>query len=102
MTHTSTARFVVALLPVLLLDSRASDAQTALAGDALRITRATGAFKIDSPLSDDGWVGVTPVSTWYEVNPGDNTPPQVRNLGGLAYDKLGRQFLVKVSYALQR
>ena len=61
-------------------------AQSSLAGETLHIARATGAIKIDGNLSDEGWHGVTPVTTWYEVNPGDNTPPKVRNVGRIAYD----------------
>jgi hypothetical protein len=31
-------------------------------------------------------VAVKPVTTWYEVNPGGNTPPKVRHVGRIAYD----------------
>jgi len=61
-------------------------AQSPLAGETLHIARAAGAIKIDGNISDEGWQGVTPVTTWYEANPGDNTPPKVRNVGRVAYD----------------
>ena len=84
---TSITRLAAALL--LLFCSRQSHAllaQSSLAGETLRITRTTGSIKIDGDLSDEGWQRVTPVTTWYEVNPGDNTPPKVRNVGRIAYD----------------
>src|SRR5436190_21519078 len=61
-------------------------AQSRPAGETLHVTRATGAIKIDGNLSDEAWQAVTPVTTWYEANPGDNTPPKVRNVGRVAYD----------------
>jgi hypothetical protein len=61
-------------------------AQSSMAGETLHITRATGSIKIDGNLSDEGWRGVEPLTTWYEVNPGDNTNPKVRNVGRIAYD----------------
>src|SRR5436190_14112834 len=61
-------------------------AQSRPAGETLHVTRATGAIKIDGNLSDEAWQAVTPVTTLYEANPGDNTPPKVRNAGRIAYD----------------
>jgi hypothetical protein len=61
-------------------------AQSSLAGETIRITRATAPIAIDGDLSDEGWRGATRVDTWYETNPGDNTAPKVRNTGYLAYD----------------
>ena len=74
-------RLAVAVLLVGLTQSHALLAQSTLAGETLHIARATGSIKIDGNLSDEGWQGVTPVTTWYEANPGDNTPPKVRNVG---------------------
>src|SRR5438309_751160 len=59
---------------------------SSLAGETLRISRATGPIKVDGNLSDEGWQSVQPLTTWYEVNPGDNTPPKIRNVGRIAYD----------------
>jgi len=59
---------------------------SSLAGETLRISRATGPIKVDGNLSDEGWQSIQPLTTWYEVNPGDNTPPKVRNVGYLTYD----------------
>jgi hypothetical protein len=61
-------------------------AQTALSGDGISIKRAAGKITVDGDLSDEGWRNATRVEKWYEVNPGDNTEPKVRNVGYLAYD----------------
>lgn len=61
-------------------------AQSALSGDTIRITRATGSITVDGDLSDEGWRGATRVDTWYEINPGDNTEPAVKSVGYLTYD----------------
>jgi hypothetical protein len=55
-------------------------------GPPLTITRAAGPIIVDGDLSDAGWQGVAPVSTWFETRVGDNVEPQVRNVGYLAYD----------------
>jgi Domain of unknown function (DUF5916) len=61
-------------------------AQSPLAGDPIRITRANGSFTIDGDLSDEGWRGATRIDKWYEVRPGDNVEPPVKNVGYLTYD----------------
>src|SRR5690242_6302123 len=78
----------VCLLVALFAASRpaSATAQSALAGDTIRIARSTGPISVDGDLSDEGWRGATRVETWYEVNPGDNTEPKVRNVGYLTYD----------------
>jgi hypothetical protein len=53
---------------------------------SLEIHRATGPITIDGELSDEGWRGAARVDTWYETNPGDNTPPKVKNVGYVTYD----------------
>ncbi|MFI5183407.1 MAG: DUF5916 domain-containing protein [Vicinamibacteria bacterium] len=52
----------------------------------LEIKRAAGPINIDGDLSDEGWRDAVPVETWFETNPGDNTPPKVKSVGRLAYD----------------
>jgi Domain of unknown function (DUF5916) len=84
MAHTCTR--IAAFLLVVLTQAHALMAQSSLAGETLNISRATGAIKVDGNLSDEGWLAVKPVTTWYEVNPGDNTPPKVRNVGRITYD----------------
>jgi hypothetical protein len=79
------ARIAGAALLFVLTQSYAL-AQSSQAGETLHIARATGSIRIDGNLSDEGWLDVTPITTWYEANPGDNTPPRVRNVGRLAYD----------------
>ena len=72
---------IAALLLLIVTQAQALMAQSRQAGDTLQIVRTSGAIKIDGTLSDEGWEGVKPVTTWYEANPGDNTPPKVRNVG---------------------
>lgn len=52
----------------------------------IEIRRAAGPIAIDGDLSDAGWVGAVRLDTWFETNPGDNTPPPVENVAYLAYD----------------
>jgi hypothetical protein len=61
-------------------------AQSSLAGDTIRISRAVGPIKIDGDLSDDGWRSATRVEKWYEVQPGDNNEPPVRSVGFITFD----------------
>jgi len=61
-------------------------AQSSLAGSRLQIARATGAIHIDGDLNDEGWRDATRVTTWFEINPGDNTEPAVKSVGLLTYD----------------
>ena len=81
----STAMVAVAGLAALLGAARA-DAQSSLAGDSIRISRAPGSIVVDGDLSDEGWRNATRVEKWYEINPGDNVTPPVRSVGYLTYD----------------
>jgi hypothetical protein len=85
-TMTFRTHIAAASLAVAFLQPHAVMAQSNLAGETFHISRAAGSIKVDGNLSDEGWNGVTPFSTWYEINPGDNTPPKVRNVGRIAYD----------------
>ena len=76
---------VLALAAAVASPSVASG-QSALSGEAIRITRAAGPIAIDGDLSDEGWKGAARVEKWYEINPGDNTEPAVANLALLVYD----------------
>ncbi|MGH9421977.1 MAG: DUF5916 domain-containing protein, partial [Thermoanaerobaculia bacterium] len=82
----TSSRIALAVLLIVFTQSHALLAQSGMAGETLHISRAAGAIKIDGDLSDEGWIGAKPVTTWYEANPGDNTPPTVRNVGRIAYD----------------
>src|SRR4030095_11952165 len=55
-------------------------------GPPITIKRSTGAITIDGDLTDPGWQGVDPVTTWFETRVGDNVEPQVKNVGYLTYD----------------
>src|SRR5213594_486010 len=60
--------------------------QSSLAGDTIRISRATGPITIDGDLSDEGWRAATRVEKWYEINPGDNVEPPVKTVSYVTYD----------------
>ncbi len=64
--------------------ARAADPQP---GPPLTIARAAGPIVADGDLSDAGWQGVTPVTTWFETRVGDNVEPQVKSAAYLAYDQ---------------
>jgi hypothetical protein len=61
-------------------------AQTSTRGETYAITRAKGPIVIDGNLSDEGWRGAVRIERWYEINPGDNIEPPVKNVGYLTYD----------------
>jgi Domain of unknown function (DUF5916) len=77
---------VTTLAAAALLAAGAAAAQTALSGDTIHITRATGPITVDGDLSDAAWRDATRVEKWYETKPGDNLEPKVRNVGYLAFD----------------
>jgi hypothetical protein len=62
-------------------------AQSSLSGEPIHISRASSSIIIDGDLSDEAWRTATRIEKWYEVNPGDNVEPQVRNVGYLTYDE---------------
>jgi hypothetical protein len=81
---------VPVLLPLLAVSTLAAQepAPAAAAGDRppIEIHRAAGPIEVDGALGDPGWREAARVETWFETNPGDNTPPKVANVGYLAYD----------------
>jgi hypothetical protein len=77
---------VVCTALLLLAQASHARAQTALSGDRISIKRTAGKITVDGDLTDEGWRNATRVEKWYEINPGDNTEPKVRNVGYLAYD----------------
>jgi len=80
------ARRAVVLFILTLLGAAPARAQSALSSEPIAITRSTGRITIDGDLSDDAWRTATKIDRWYEVNPGDNTEPKVKNVGYLTYD----------------
>ncbi len=76
----------VCLAVVIAGSSSVASGQPSPAADPIRISRATGAISIDGDVSDPGWRDAVRVDRWYEINPGDNVEPKVRNLAWLAYD----------------
>jgi hypothetical protein len=81
-------RFGLALLAFasMLFAHGVASAQTSLAGETIKITKATGHITIDGDLSDEAWQHATRIDKWYETQPGDNTEPKVKNVGYLTYD----------------
>ncbi len=73
----------LALLPCAL---RGQETPPARGGPPIEIRRAAGAIEVDGVLDDPGWQGAARVETWFENDPGDNTPPGVANVAWLAYD----------------
>ncbi len=58
----------------------------------IHITRTAGAITIDGNLDDPGWKGAVTVDRFYEISPGDSTPPKVKTTAWATYD--GRFFYV--------
>ena len=52
----------------------------------LKLARISSPIHVDGDLSDPGWNEATVVETWYEINPGDNTPPPVKTVARIGYD----------------
>ena len=52
----------------------------------LHVSRAKGPITVDGALDDPGWNGAAEIHDFYEIEPGDNTPPQVRTTAWVAYD----------------
>jgi hypothetical protein len=78
---------LVAFLTLLAASApRAGLAGPTWPGPPMAIQRAAGSITIDGDLSDEGWKGITPITTWFETRVGDNVEPQVKNVGYLAYD----------------
>ena len=78
---------VVRLLTVVFSGwAAAASGQSSLVGTTFHITRATGPIRIDGDLSDEAWRTATRIDAWYEVQPGDNNEPPVRNVGFLTFD----------------
>ncbi len=71
---------------VCLASAAPAAGQSALSGESIHITRASGPIAVDGDLSDQGWRNAARIDKWYETNPGDNTEPQVHNVGYLTYD----------------
>jgi len=75
------------LLAAAVIEFAASvGAQSSLVGTTFQMTRATSAIRIDGDLSDEAWRTATRIETWYEVQPGDSTPPAVKSVGYLTFD----------------
>jgi hypothetical protein len=70
----------------LAVSARSALGQSALSGERIRITRATGSITVDGDLRDEGWRDAVRIDRWYETQPGDNTEPKVKNVGYLTYD----------------
>jgi hypothetical protein len=69
-TRTATILFAFALvLPALAAETPPA---------RVLIRPAAGTIAVDGDLSDPGWRGAAEVHEFFELNPGDNTPPKVQ------------------------
>ncbi len=75
------ARLVIALAMTVPAVARSADPVP-----PITIKRAAGPIVLDGDLSDAGWQGIDPITTWFETNPGDNVEPKVKNAAYLTYD----------------
>jgi hypothetical protein len=81
-------RLAVVLVMLTLVGTAVpAGAQSALSGEPIAIARSGGKITIDGILGDEGWRNATKIEKWYEINPGDNTEPKVKNVGYLTYDE---------------
>src|ERR1700747_330631 len=74
----------VGLLCVLALLAAAS--VVAQEPEHFQIRRATGPITIDGELNDPGWKDAVRIDRFYEIQPGDNTPPKVKTIAYVTYD----------------
>ena len=49
-------------------------------------SRATGSITVDGSLDDPGWQGAAEIRDFFEISPGDNTPPKVKTTAWITYD----------------
>lgn len=73
-------------LLALVAGTSSAAAQASPRGETYRITRATGPIVVDGNLNDEAWHNALRIERWYEINPGDNVEPPVKNVGYLTYD----------------
>jgi hypothetical protein len=85
--HPVAPRYLVGLLLAFMAIPASLWAADPQPGPPLTIQRAAGPITPDGDLSDAGWQGVAPVTTWFETRVGDNVEPQVKNEAFLAYDR---------------
>jgi Domain of unknown function (DUF5916) len=78
----SAAGFVL----ILVMAMASAHAQAVTRGQSYPITRARGPIAIDGDLHDEGWRDALRIDKWYEINPGDNIEPPVKNVAYLTYD----------------
>ena len=77
---------LIAMALAMVMGGGVAHAQSALSGETIRMGRAAGSITIDGDLGDEGWRDAVRVTRWYEINPGDNIEPPVKNVGYLTYD----------------
>ena len=75
-----------ALLVAMALIPRVMHGQTTTRGESYSIARAKGPIAIDGVIDDEGWRDAVRIEHWYEINPGDNIEPPVKNVAYLTYD----------------
>ena len=61
----------------------------------LSVFRAAGPITIDGALGDAGWHGAAEIGDFYEIQPGDSTPPKVKTTAWVTYDDLSFYVAIK-------
>ncbi|HKI87241.1 MAG TPA: DUF5916 domain-containing protein, partial [Thermoanaerobaculia bacterium] len=51
------------------------------------LARLSAKIRVDGRLGDAGWRRATKITTFYEINPGDNIEPPVKTTAWIAYDR---------------
>ncbi len=65
---------------------RAEDPRAAPRQAPIAVPKLAAPIRISGDLSDPGWASAAPVTEFFEVDPGDNTPPVVPTTAYLAWD----------------
>ena len=53
---------------------------------SIPVHSAAGSIEIDGDLEDPGWKGAAEIRDFFELSPGDNTPPKPRTVAYVTYD----------------
>jgi hypothetical protein len=59
------------------------------------VSRAAGPIAVDGALDDPGWKGAAEVREFFEIQPGDSTPPKVKTTAWVTYDDLALYVAIK-------
>ena len=77
-------RRMLALLPMLCGPVTSAAAEHPI--PEVCAARVTSEIRLDGDLSEPAWQQACRTTAWFEISPGDNTPPKVGTIGYVAYD----------------